>query len=182
MMATSTDLISTTQGLFRMKLPLLGLLSLVAFALIPGMALAHGPEAHAKTAASFPIDDRAKPAVEVIEQFSAALQAGDLERAGKLLADDVLILETGGAENSREEYLSGHAIHDATFLKGVHVVVTRRTARIEGPLAWVGTESELHTTKEGKPMTLLSTETMVLKQTAAGWRIVHIHWSSRPKR
>jgi ketosteroid isomerase-like protein len=181
MMATNTDLISTTQGSFRMKSPLLAFLSLAAFALIPGMALAHGPKAHAKTAASSPIDDRAKLAVEVIGQFSAALQAGDLERAGKLLADDVLILESGGAENSRGEYLGGHALHDAAFLKKAHVVVTRRTARVEGPLAWAGTESELHTTKEGKPITLLSTETMVLKQTAAGWRIVHIHWSSRPK-
>lgn len=181
-MATNTDLISTTQGLFRMKFTFLGLLSLAAFAFIPGMALAHGPEAHAKTAASSPVDDRAEPVVEVIEQFSAALQAGDLGRAGKLLADDVLILESGGAENSREEYLGGHAIHDAAFLKESHVVVARRTARVEGPLAWVGTESELHTTKEGKPITLLSTETMVLKQTATGWRIVHIHWSSRPKR
>jgi len=182
MLATSTDLISTTQGLFRMKLPLLGFLSLAAFAFIPGVALAHGPEVQAKTAASSPVDDRAKPAVEVIEQFSAALQAGDLEQAGKLLADDVLILESGEAESSREEYLSGHAIHDADFLKGAHVVVMRRIARVEGPLAWVGTESELHTTKEGKSMTLLSTETMVLKQTDTGWRIVHIHWSSRPKR
>lgn len=181
-MAANTDLISTTQGLFRMKFTLLGFLSLAAFAFIPGMALAHEPEAHAKMAASSPVDDRAKPVVEVIEQFSAALQAGDLERAGELLYDDVLILESGGAENSREEYLGGHAIHDAAFLKKAHVVVARRTARVEGPLAWVGTESELHTTKEGKAMTLLSTETMVLKQTATGWRIAHIHWSSRPKR
>lgn len=181
-MATNTDLISTTQGLFRMKLPLLTFLSLAVFSFIPGMALAHGPEAHAKTASSSLIDDRAKPAIEVIEQFSAALRAGDLERAGKQLADDVLILESGGAENSREEYLGGHAIQDAAFLKESHVVVTRRAARVEGPLAWVGTESELHTTKEGKPVTLLSTETMVLKQAATGWRIVHIHWSSRPKR
>lgn len=164
-----------------MKLPLLAFLSLATFMSIPGMALAHEPEAQVKAVAPS-VEDQAKPAVEVVEQFSAALQTGDLERAGKLLADDVLILESGGAESSREEYLSGHAIHDAAFLKEAHVVVTRRTARVEGSLSWVGTESELHTTKEGKPMTLLSTETMVLKQTPAGWRIVHIHWSSRPKR
>lgn len=181
-MATSTDIVSTTQGSFRMRLPFIGFLLLTAFAFIPGMALAHGPEAHAKMAASSPVNDPAKPAVDVVERFSAALQAGDLERAGELLSDDVLILESGGAENSREEYLGGHAIHDAAFLKEAHVVVARRTARVEGPLAWVGTESELHTTKEDKAMTLLSTETMVLKKTAAGWRIAHIHWSSRPKR
>ena len=31
-------------------------------------------------------------------------------------------------------------------------------------------------------LTLLSTETMVLKNTPNGWRIVHIHWSSRSKK
>lgn len=164
-----------------MKLPLLAFWSLAAFAFVPGMALAHGPEAHARMAVP-PIEDRARPAVEVVERFSAALQAGDLERAGRLLAEDVLILESGGAESSREEYLGGHAKSDAAFLKDAHVAVSRRTARIEGALVWVGTESELHTTKEGKPMTLLSAETMVLKKTAGEWRIVHIHWSSRPKR
>jgi ketosteroid isomerase-like protein len=164
-----------------MKLPLLAFWSLAAFALTPGTALAHKPEAQIKMATS-PVENQAKPAVEVVEQFSTALQAGDLERAGKFLADDVLILESGGAESSREEYLGGHATHDAAFLKDAHTAVTRRTARVEGALAWVGTESELHTTKDGKPMTLLSTETMVLKQAATGWRIVHIHWSSRPKR
>jgi ketosteroid isomerase-like protein len=110
------------------------------------------------------------------------LQAGDLERAGALLAEDVLILESGGAERSKEEYLGGHAGHDVEFLKGAHVQLIHRTARLEGGIAWVGTESELHASKDGKPMTLLSTETMVLKNTLDGWRIVHIHWSSRPKR
>lgn len=59
--------------------------------------------------------------------------------------------------------------------------VTGRTARIAGDLAWVGTESEMHASKDGVPMTLLSSETMVLARTADGWRIVHIHWSSRRK-
>lgn len=164
-----------------MKLPSLTFWSLAAFAFIPGVTLAHGPEAHTQAAVPS-IEGQAKPAVEVVERFSAALQAGDLERAGKLLAEDVLILESGGAESSREEYLGGHANNDAAFLKEAHVAVSRRTARVEGALAWVGTESELHATKEGKPMTLLSTETMVLKKTAGEWLIVHIHWSSRPKR
>ena len=58
----------------------------------------------------------------------------------------------------------------------------QRTAQATGDLAWVGSESELHATKDGKPLTVLSTETMVLKLGKAGWRIVHIHWSSRTKR
>lgn len=162
---------------FMTSLPVL----LFVSALLPGVAQSHGPEAHAKPAAAT-VEDHAGPAVKVVEQFSAALQAGDLERAGALLSDDVLILESGGAERSRDEYLGGHAGHDAEFLKQAHVQLVRRTARKDGNLVWVGSESELHTSKDGKPMTLLSTETMVLKNTPEGWRIVHIHWSSRTKR
>ena len=124
---------------------------------------------------------QAQPAVRVVEQFSTALQVGDLKQAGSLLADDVLILESGGAERSREEYLGHHAVSDAAFLKGAHVQVKQRTVRVDGNLAWVGTESELHTSKDGKPLTLLSTETMVLRKVEDRWRIAHIHWSSRTK-
>jgi hypothetical protein len=124
----------------------------------------------------------AQAAVAVVEAFGKALGNGDLKTAGGLLDNDVLILETGGAERSREEYLGHHAISDAAFLKGTHTQVTHRRARVQGDLAWVGTESQLHASKDGKPVTLLSTETMVLKRTGADWRIVHIHWSSRPKR
>jgi hypothetical protein len=45
----------------------------------------------------------------------------------------------------------------------------------------VATESELHLQKDGKPVTMLSTETMLLQRRAAVWKIVHIHWSSRKK-
>ena len=154
--------------------------AMLLMALAP-LAQAHGPETHAKPA-TVAIEALAAPAVKVVEAFSTALQAADLGRAGALLAEDVLILESGGAERSKEEYLGGHAGHDAEFLKTAQIQLVHRTARREGGLAWVGTESELHASKDGKPMTLLSTETMVLKNTPNGWRIVHIHWSSRPKK
>ncbi len=124
----------------------------------------------------------AQPAVAVVERFGRALAAGDFETVQTLLGADVLILESGGAERSREEYMGHHAIADAQFLMGAHSELKRRRARVQGDLAWVGTESELHASKDGAPLTLLSTETMVLKMTGADWRIVHIHWSSRPKR
>lgn len=146
------------------------------------------PAAHAQhtptlaTASGADIAPEAQAAVAVVEAFGKALGHGDLKTAGDLLDSDVLILETGGAERSREEYLRHHAISDAAFLKGTHSQLTHRRARLHGDLAWVGTESQLHASKDGKPVTLLSTETMVLKRTGADWRIVHIHWSSRPKR
>jgi ketosteroid isomerase-like protein len=150
-------------------------------AALPLLASAHEPEHHATTSA-VSVPTEANPAVDVVDRFSAALKAGDLQQAGALLAEDVLILESGGAERSRAEYLAGHANSDAAFLKDAHVQMKHRTAHVEGDIAWVGSESELHATGKDGPLTLLSTETMLLKRTPQGWRIVHIHWSSRPKK
>ena len=143
-------------------------------------AHAHHPQPTA--IAPMDVPATAIPAVAVVERFGKALATADFKTVESLLDADVLILETGGAERSRQEYLGHHAISDAQFLKGTHSQLQRRRARIAGDLAWVGSESELHATKDGKPMTLLSTETMVLEKTGADWRIVHIHWSSRPKK
>lgn len=145
-------------------------------------AHAHPPQPAGAPAAQMDVPAAAHPAVAVVERFGKSLAAGDLKTVETLLDADVLILETGGAERSRQEYLGHHAIGDAKFLKGTHSELKRRRARIAGDLVWVGTESELHAAKDGKPMTLLSTETMVLKKAGADWRIVHIHWSSRPKK
>lgn len=143
---------------------------------------AHAHHPQPAVAAAMDVPTAAAPAVAVVERFGKALAAGDFKTVESLLDTDVLILETGGAERSRREYLEHHAISDAKFLSGTHSQLQRRRARIAGDLVWVGSESELHASKDGKPMTLLSTETMVLAKTGADWRIVHIHWSSRPKK
>ncbi|ALN61924.1 IS3/IS911 family transposase [Lysobacter antibioticus] len=161
-------------------MPLRFLTCFCAAALFALPALAH--EGKHTPPANSDVPAAAKPALETVERFSSALQSGDLAQAGSLLANEVLILESGGAEHSREQYLGGHAAHDAAFLKTARVRVLRRTARAEGDLAWVGTENEVHSSADEKPTILLSTETMVLKRTQSGWRIVHVHWSSRPKR
>lgn len=124
----------------------------------------------------------AKDAVAAVDRFGNALSAGQLDKAGAELDANVLILESGSAERSAAEYLGGHAKGDAAFLKGVHAQLVRRTAQASGDMAWVGSESELHSMKDGKMTTILSTETMVLKRTGTVWKITHIHWSSRAKK
>lgn len=120
--------------------------------------------------------------VDAVDRFSKSLKSGDLKAVESLLDPEVLILESGGAERSRQEYLSHHASSDAKFLKDAHVQLLHRTAERSGDMVWVGSESEIHTQKEGKPFTLLSAESMVLKEVGGDWKIVHIHWSSRPKK
>ena len=123
----------------------------------------------------------AKDAAATVARFTAALSGGRLAAAGAELDAKVLIVEGGDAERSAAEYLANHAKADAAFLKTAHQQVLSRVARASGELAWVATESELHVQKDGKPVTVLSTETMVLRHGPAGWKIVHIHWSSRKK-
>ncbi|MEO8003167.1 MAG: nuclear transport factor 2 family protein [Arenimonas sp.] len=121
-------------------------------------------------------------AVKVVDAFSVAIQSAKLDVAKNLLDPKVLILESGGSERSRDEYMGGHAIADANFLQSAHIQQRYRQAQAEGNLAWVATESEIQATEQGKKILLLSTETMLLKKTPQGWKIVHIHWSSRSKK
>jgi ketosteroid isomerase-like protein len=149
----------------------------IAALLLPAILLLQGPAlVHASPA---DVPDEAQAAAATVDRFFAALSAGDLERAGAELDPAVVILEGGGAEYSAAEYLGGHAKHDAEFLKGAQHEPGRRTARRSGDLAWVASESEFHVQDDGKPVTVVGTETMVLRSTGAGWKIVHIHWSSR---
>jgi ketosteroid isomerase-like protein len=126
--------------------------------------------------------ESAQAATAVVDRFFAALSSGDLAQAGAQLDPNVVILESGVAEHSAAEYLGGHAKGDAQFLKGAHHTLNRRIAREAGGLVWVASESELHVEKDGKPSTIASTETMVLRSGKDGWKIVHIHWSSRVKK
>lgn len=163
-------------------------LALFSLAVAAGPSFAGGQGVHdhsAHQAAAAPVitvPAAAKDAVATVERFSTALATGRLDDAGKELAADVLILESGGAERSAAEYLGGHAKGDATFLKGVHIQLTRRSAKVSGDLVWVATESEMHYSQDGKPVTTLSTETMLVQRISGAWKIVHIHWSSRVKK
>lgn len=142
---------------------------------------ASDPHAQHATTPSSDVPAMAQPAVDTVTAFRTALAAGDFATVERLLDPAVIILESGGAERSRTEYLGHHARSDAKFLAAAHVSLVRRVARVDGAVAWVASESEIHANRNGVPSTLLSTETMVLAKAAEGWRIVHVHWSSRPK-
>jgi ketosteroid isomerase-like protein len=145
--------------------------SLAASLLLAGAACAGEPQ--------LDVEEPAAPAAAVVDRFFSALAGGDLGGAAAQLDPDVIVLESGGAEHGAAEYLGHHAREDAEFLKGARHSLLRRTARAAGGLAWVASESELSVEREGKPLTIASTETMVLRATDAGWKIVQIHWSSR---
>lgn len=141
-----------------------------------GPAMTAGRDA---TTAELTVAPTAVDAVAAVERFSIALGAGDLRKAGAELDPGVIILESGGAERSRDEYLGGHARNDADFLKSAMVTLKRRNAQASGDLAWVASESQIHAMKGAEMLMIDSTETVVLRKSGEGWKIVHIHWSSR---
>lgn len=124
------------------------------------------------------ISAEAAAAVQVVDAFSKAIAAGELEAAKALLDPALVVLESGGVERSRDEYMAGHAAADAAFLKGARQTLRYRHASAQGGLAWVLSESHTEREVDGKAARYANTETMVLRETADGWRIVHIHWSS----
>jgi hypothetical protein len=145
------------------------------------LSASHSQGHAAADASTQDVSSDAKAATIVLDRFSAALKEGDMDTVKTILDPEVLILESGYAERSRDEYLGHHAVSDALFLGSAQVEQTNRSARRSGDLVWVGTESEIRTHKDDKPLTLISTETVVLKKVGEEWHIVHIHWSSHPK-
>ena len=136
-------------------------------------ASAPGPGFHLAFAAQSPAQ---------VDAFHAALKAGDEAGALTLLAQDVMIFEGGGAERSREEYAAHHLGSDAAFSAATEASVTRRSGWASGDVAWIVTEGRTAGQFNGRAVNLVTTETMVLKRGPEGWRIQHIHWSSRTPR
>jgi ketosteroid isomerase-like protein len=122
---------------------------------------------------------QARAASATVDAFHAALERGDTKAAAALLADDALVFESGGVERGKAEYASHHLPADALFARAVASKVTRRAGQADGRTAWIASESTTKGTYKGKPIDSVGTETMVLRREQAGWRIVHIHWSSK---
>ena len=116
---------------------------------------------------------------EVVDAFHAALSRGDTEGASALLAPDVMVLESGGAERSREEYRSHHLGSDSAFAAATEAEVLRRSGAVEGDVAWIASEGRVRGEFNGRAVDRLTTESMVLVRREGGWVIQHIHWSSR---
>ena len=155
------------------------LVALAAAAMLSPAASASGPPATQSA-----LHPSAIEAAAVVDRFHQALASGDLAAAAGLLDASALIYESGGVERSKAEYQAHHLPADAAFSKAVQSVTTLRSGGSAGGLAWVASESRMTGSYQSKPVDRRGTETMVLRQSGAGWKIIHIHWSSgaAPKR
>lgn len=153
-------------------------ISLLAAVVLVAASAAQAHEPAKTPALSGQVSPSARAARQAVDGFHAALAAGEMQQALDYLAPDVLIVEEGGAERSRAEYASHHLAADAAFTRAVPSAMLSSTGDAIGDLAYVVTESRMTGTYNGKPVDRLSAESMVLRNGPAGWKIVHIHWSS----
>jgi ketosteroid isomerase-like protein len=115
----------------------------------------------------------------VVAAFHGALASGDSSQALALLAPDVLIYENGAVETSRDEYRSHHLPADMAFAASTTREVVAQSGGQSADVAWLTSSTLTKGTFRGREIDSRGTETMLLRQTPAGWRITHIHWSSR---
>ena len=114
----------------------------------------------------------------VVENFHAALESGDSTAALGHLHPDVLIYEGGHAE-SLAEYRSGHLRGDIAFAAATDRRITDSSLAVWGDQALYTSSARTTGRYRGREIDSRGTETLVLVRTADGWRIRHIHWSSR---
>ena len=117
----------------------------------------------------------------VIERFHTALAAADSTSALALLAPDVTVLESGGAE-TRDEYRSHHLPGDIAFARAVPRTRAPIRITIVGDVAWASSTSITQGEFRGRPINSASAELIVLTRSASGWLIRAIHWSSRTRK
>ncbi len=145
-----------------------------AAALLAAALLAGAPLAATLLAAQ----DVGRPE-DVVRAFHDALATGDSALVLTLLAENVVIFESGGVEASRAEYRSHHLPADIAFARSTEKEVTVDRVGFSGDVAWVLSHSTTTGSFRGGDVNSAGTETMILRQTQTGWRIEHIHWSSR---
>ena len=116
---------------------------------------------------------------DVVEAFHLALGAQDKEALLALLAPDVVILESGGYEASRDEYASHHLGSNMEFTAATEQTLDKRWSDRQGEVAWVLSSTHTQGTFRDREIDVRGVETMLLRRVDSKWLIAHIHWSSR---
>jgi ketosteroid isomerase-like protein len=113
-----------------------------------------------------------------VKAFQTAMDTGDAPTVMRYIADDALMMEGGTIEN-RMQYETDHLPADLEFAKGMKATRMPVQQTVRGDVAWARTSTEFRGTYEGKPLALLSLETMVLTRETDGWKVRALHWSGQ---
>lgn len=157
--------------------------SIPTAALTLALALLGAPAPLAGQGAAAPAPSPEAEVRRVVEAFGRALASADSAAALGHLHPDVVVYEGGHAE-TLEEYRSHHLAHDIAFLQTTEHTTTAEQVTVSGDVALSLRESATRGRYRDREIDAVGVETLVLVRTPEGWKIRHIHWSSRnaPKR
>ncbi len=124
-------------------------------------------------------DTQPLTAVQTADSLYTGLKLGDTELVRTILDPAVLIFESGGMESSLEEYASHHMGADMTFMANMSREIISRKVLKQDEICVIATQARLFGTYHDKEIDITSDETLVLERKEQGWRVTHIHWSSR---
>jgi ketosteroid isomerase-like protein len=139
------------------------------------------PSAAAPTTTA-PLSPAASAAEQVVNAFMTDLANGQLEAARQLMAPDAVVMANGQVLGDRDRYINGAAKGDAAALAGTQRELLHRSVQAGNDIGWVVSEKRVRrdaTSAAQGPREVLVTETMLLARTTGGWKITHIHWSTR---
>lgn len=114
----------------------------------------------------------------VAEALTLALKEQDKDTIKSLLAEDVLVLEGGHAQRSREEYMKGHMISDMAYLKVIDFETISRSASVDGDLAWVTSMTRMKGNFRDQEIDEETKEFLIMRKRDGAWRITHIFWEN----
>lgn len=116
----------------------------------------------------------------VVNTFMADLASGQLDAARQLMTTDAIVMANGIVLGDRDGYFNGPAKGDIEALRNTQRELLHRSVKTGGDMGWVVSEKRVrHAGTDQGPREIVVTETMLLAKTAGGWKISHIHWSTR---
>jgi len=134
-------------------------------------------QAQAGSAQPSPAADAAE---QVVNAFMADLSTGQFDAARQLMAPDAVVMANGVVLGDRDGYLDGPAKADVAALRGTQRELLHRAVHAGSDIGWVVSEKRVrHAGNDQGPREIVVTETMLLAKSAGGWKITHIHWSTR---
>jgi ketosteroid isomerase-like protein len=139
------------------------------------------PSAAAAPTNAASLSPAASAAEQVVNAFMTDLANGQLEAARQLMAPDAVVMANGQVLGNRDGYINGAAKGDAAALAGTQRELLHRSVQAGADTGWVLSEKRVRrdaASAQG-PREVLVTETMLLARTTGGWKITHIHWSTR---
>lgn len=119
-----------------------------------------------------------KAVMDIVHAFHEALAAGDSTAAIGMLDPTVIIFEGGRAE-TLTDYRGGHLPADMSFAAATRREASDESVTLLGDAALYTASTHTRGRVRERDVDARGAETLVLTRTADGWRIRHIHWSSR---